>query len=120
MTIVCVDNTLTAYGAKGADYNSTYVGGKGGSSTTSLGKGGGAATQIYLTRNGSKVLLITAGGGICYSPKVCGGNLVQTDWEEIGGWYGHWDEECDNVKEVTLYIEKIDEMIDRKRRLLEE
>jgi len=29
-------------------------------------------------------------------------------------------ERCDNVKEVALYIEKIDEMIDRKRRLLEE
>ena len=29
-------------------------------------------------------------------------------------------ERCDNVKEVALYIEKIDEMIDRKRRLMEE
>ena len=29
-------------------------------------------------------------------------------------------ERCDNVKEVALYIEKIDEMIERKRRLLEE
>lgn len=28
-------------------------------------------------------------------------------------------ERCDNVKDVTLYIEKIDEMIDRKRKLLE-
>lgn len=28
-------------------------------------------------------------------------------------------ERCDNVKEVGLYIEKIDEMIERKRRLLE-
>ena len=92
--------TLTAYGAKGADYDSTYTGGKGGkvtatywlnkgdvitvypgksgsglnggsngnganggSSTSDLGRGGGAATQIYLTRNGSKTLLITAGGG---------------------------------------------------------
>lgn len=27
-------------------------------------------------------------------------------------------ERCDNVKDVSLYIEKIDEMIDRKRRLL--
>lgn len=27
-------------------------------------------------------------------------------------------ERCENVKDVTLYIEKIDEMIDRKRRLL--
>ena len=26
-------------------------------------------------------------------------------------------ERCDNVKDVDLYIEKIDEMIDRKRRL---
>ena len=29
-------------------------------------------------------------------------------------------ERCDNVKEVALYIEKIDEMIERKRRLLSE
>lgn len=28
-------------------------------------------------------------------------------------------ERCDNVKDVGLYIEKIDEMIDRKRKLLE-
>ena len=27
-------------------------------------------------------------------------------------------ERCDNVKDVGLYIEKIDEMIERKRRLL--
>ena len=92
--------TLTAYGAKGADYNSTYVGGKGGkvtatywlnkgdvitvysgksgsglnggtngnganggTSSSEFGRGGGAASQIYLTKNGSKTLLITAGGG---------------------------------------------------------
>lgn len=92
--------TLAAYGAKGADYDSTYTGGKGGSvtatywlkkgdiltvypgksgsgfsggtngngadggsSTSELGRGGGAASQIYLTRAGSKTLLITAGGG---------------------------------------------------------
>lgn len=29
-------------------------------------------------------------------------------------------ERCDNVKDVELYIEKIDEMIERKRRLLED
>ena len=29
-------------------------------------------------------------------------------------------ERCDNVKDVGLYIEKIDEMIGRKRRLLAE
>ena len=29
-------------------------------------------------------------------------------------------ERCDNVKDVALYIEKIDEMIERKKRLLEE
>lgn len=29
-------------------------------------------------------------------------------------------ERCDNVKDVGLYIEKIDEMIDRKRKLLAE
>ncbi len=29
-------------------------------------------------------------------------------------------ERCDNVKEVALYIEKIDEMIERKRKLLDE
>lgn len=29
-------------------------------------------------------------------------------------------ERCDNVKDVALYIEKIDEMIERKRKLLEE
>ena len=29
-------------------------------------------------------------------------------------------ERCDNVKDVALYIEKIDEMIDRKRKLYEE
>ena len=28
--------------------------------------------------------------------------------------------ECDKVKDVALYIEKIDEMIERKRKLLEE
>ena len=190
--------TLTAYGAKGADYSSTYAGGKGGSvtatywlqqgdvitvypgtagdglnggtngnganggtSSTSYGRGGGAATQVYLTRNGIKTLLITAGGGgganagnsggnggtgggnntsagvngvgaggggyvgglcgefsyhshsdacgyhthsgnttnggICYSPIVCGGNLVQTEWQEIGGWYGHWDEDGSGI-----------------------
>lgn len=27
-------------------------------------------------------------------------------------------ERCDNVKDVALYIEKIDEMIERKRKLL--
>ena len=27
---------------------------------------------------------------------------------------------CDNVKDVKLYIENIDEMIERKRKLLEE
>lgn len=190
--------TLTAYGAKGADYNSTYVGGNGGSvtatywleqgdvitvypgtagngltggingnganggtSSSDLGRGGGAATQIYLTRNGVRTLLITAGGGgganegnsggsggtgggantaagsngvgaggggyagglcgefsyhshsdacgyhthigntssggICYSPIVCGGNLEQTSEKEIGGWYGHWDEDGSGI-----------------------
>ncbi|MBR4061041.1 MAG: InlB B-repeat-containing protein [Lachnospiraceae bacterium] len=190
--------TLTAYGARGADYNGTYVGGNGGivtatywlnkgdiltvypgmpgsglyggtngnganggSSSSDLGRGGGAATQIYLTRNGSKHLLITAGGGgganagnsggnggtgggnnvaggangvgaggggysgglsgafsyhshsdtcgyhthtgntssggICYNPKVCGGNLIQTSEREIGGWYGHWDEDGSGI-----------------------
>jgi len=29
-------------------------------------------------------------------------------------------ERCDNVKDVVLYIEKIDEMIERKRNLYEE
>ena len=29
-------------------------------------------------------------------------------------------ERCDNVKDVALYIEKIDEMIERKRRLFSE
>ena len=29
-------------------------------------------------------------------------------------------ERCDNVKDVGLYIEKIDEMIERKRQLLED
>lgn len=29
-------------------------------------------------------------------------------------------ERCDNVKDITLYMEKIDEMIDRKRRLFSE
>lgn len=28
-------------------------------------------------------------------------------------------ERCENVKELPLYLEKIDEMIERKRRLLE-
>ncbi len=190
--------TLTADGAKGADYSSTYTGGKGGSvtatywlekddvitvypglagngvnggtngnganggtSSTSLGRGGGAATQVYLTRDGVKTLLITAGGGgganagnsggnggtgggtgisagangvgaggggyagglcgefsyhshgdacgyhthsgnttnggICYSPNTCGGDLEQTEWQEIGGWYGHWDEDGSGI-----------------------
>lgn len=190
--------TLTAYGAKGADYSSSYTGGKGGSvtatywlekgdvitiypgtmgsgvnggsngnganggsSSTSYGRGGGAATEIYLTRNNVKVLLITAGGGgganagnsggnggtgggntsstgtngvgaggggyagglcgafsyhshsdacgyhthvgnstsggTCYNPNVCGGNLVQTSEKEIGGWYGHWDEDGSGI-----------------------
>lgn len=189
---------LTAYGAKGADYNSTYVGGKGGSvaatywlnkgdiitvypgkignglnggtngnganggtSTSDLGRGGGAASQIYLTRNGVKTLLMTAGGGgganagnsggnggtgggasteagangigaggggyagglcgeysyhshsnscgnhthvgnttsggACYNPRVCGGELEQTAEREIGGWYGHWDEDGSGI-----------------------
>lgn len=92
--------TLTAHGAKGADYSNSCVGGNGGSvsatyflkkgdvltvypgtmgnglsggtngngadggtSDSDLGRGGGAATQIYLTRNGTKTLLVTAGGG---------------------------------------------------------
>ena len=29
-------------------------------------------------------------------------------------------ERCENVKDVALYIEKIDEMIDRKRQLFED
>ena len=29
-------------------------------------------------------------------------------------------ERCENVKEVALYLEKIDEMIERKRKLLGE
>ena len=29
-------------------------------------------------------------------------------------------ERCDNVKDVALYMEKIDEMIDRKRKLFED
>ena len=29
-------------------------------------------------------------------------------------------ERCDNIKDVALYIEKIDEMIERKRKLLED
>ena len=29
-------------------------------------------------------------------------------------------ERCDNVKDIALYIAKIDEMIDRNRRLLED
>lgn len=29
-------------------------------------------------------------------------------------------ERCDNIKDVALYIEKIDEMIERKRKLFEE
>ena len=29
-------------------------------------------------------------------------------------------ERCDNVKEVALYIDRIDEMIERKRKLFEE
>lgn len=29
-------------------------------------------------------------------------------------------ERCDNVKDVGLYIDKIDEMIDRKRKLFED
>lgn len=92
--------TLNAYGAKGADYNSSYTGGKGGrvtatywlkagdiltfyagtagsstsggsngnganggNSSAGTGRGGGAATEIYLTRNGSRVALLIAGGG---------------------------------------------------------
>ena len=31
-----------------------------------------------------------------------------------------WIERCDNVKDVGLYIEKIDEMIERKKKLLSE
>lgn len=92
--------TLTAYGAKGADYSTSLTGGKGGSvtatywlrkedvltfyagsagngvsggsngtgirggtSNTSNGCGGGAATEIYLTRDGAKNVLLVAGGG---------------------------------------------------------
>ena len=133
----------------------------GGTSSTDLGRGGGAATEIYLTRDNVKVLLITAGGGgganagnpsgnggagggnttaagangvgaggggyagglagefsyhshsdacgyhthvgnstsggACYSPNVCGGELVQTEEQEIGGWYGHWDNDGSGI-----------------------
>ncbi|MBE5868292.1 MAG: hypothetical protein E7293_04935 [Lachnospiraceae bacterium] len=91
---------LTAYGAKGGDYSSDYVGGRGsgvtavywlqqgdvltvypgtegnglaggtngngadgGTSDSDLGCGGGAATEIYLTRDGTRTLLLIAGGG---------------------------------------------------------
>ena len=103
--------TLTAYGAKGGDYDSTYLGGNGGSvaatywfkegdilsvypgksgdglnggtngsgadggsSTSEFGCGGGAASEIYLTRDGSKELLLTAGGGGGANARNTGGS----------------------------------------------
>lgn len=49
-------------------------GANGGTSSSELGRGGGAASQIYLTRNGSKTLLITAGGGGGANAGNSGGN----------------------------------------------
>lgn len=92
--------TISAYGGKGADYNTSLIGGQGGSvmatywlregdvlsfyagnagngvtggsngtgttggsSTTSNGRGGGAATEVRLTRDGVRSVLLIAGGG---------------------------------------------------------
>jgi len=102
--------TLTANGAKGADYNSARTGGNGGrvtatywlrqgdvltfyagsagngrtggsngngadggDSSVTTGRGGGAGTEIYLTRNGSKSLLLIAGGGAGANEYASGG-----------------------------------------------
>lgn len=59
-------DVITVYpGTAGSSVNGGINGNgnNGGTSPTSLGRGGGAATQVYLTRSGTKTLLITAGGG---------------------------------------------------------
>lgn len=47
----------------GQDGGTNGSGADGGNSDSDSGRGGGAATQIYVTRNGSRTLLLTAGGG---------------------------------------------------------
>ena len=59
-------DVITVYPGKagsGLNGGTNGNGADGGTSTSDLGRGGGAASQVYLTRNGSQTLLITAGGG---------------------------------------------------------
>lgn len=102
--------TLTANGAKGADFSTALKGGNGGSvsaaywlqkgdivtfyagnagsgtsggtnqsgsgggdSSSQAGCGGGAATEVYLTRDGTKSLLLIAGGGAGANESFAGG-----------------------------------------------
>ncbi len=46
----------------------------GAASTSSNGSGGGAGTEIYITRNGSRALLLVAGGGSGANKYYAGGN----------------------------------------------
>ena len=45
------------------------------------------------------------------------GTVTKRVWPLVDGVSGSRIERCDNVKDVGLYIEKIEEMIERKRRL---
>lgn len=59
-------DVLTVYPGEAGDGltgGSNGNGADGGDSTSELGRGGGAATEVYLTRDGLEVLLLTAGGG---------------------------------------------------------
>lgn len=68
---------ITVYPGKvgsGVNGGTNGNGANGGSSSSDYGRGGGAATEIYLTRDGVKVLLITAGGGGGANAGNSGGN----------------------------------------------
>lgn len=70
-------DVITVYPGKagsGVSGGTNGNGADGGDSTSDLGRGGGAASQIYLTRDGVKTLLITAGGGGGANAYNSGGN----------------------------------------------
>ena len=51
---------------------------------------------------------------------ACGaGSSTKRVWAEANPDGTHRIERCENVKDVRLYIDRIDEMIDRKRKLFE-
>lgn len=70
--------TLTAYGAKGADYNSTYVGGKGGSVTATYWLNKGDVITVYPGKAGSGLNGGTNGNG-------AGGGSSTSDLGRGGG-----------------------------------